>query len=155
MKFLNFKWNRTNAHMNSQRLWQHEQNLQIFKPEEIQAHTERNGHWVAPLTKNIFAIDTHLQRENQFSPTEFHSACPPHVVAGSIPRSRWSTQNELSGVFVDFCSILLCLLRCILSYWSFACLFWFLLLWIFLSLVFCFGFWFLFCFVSCCGDGIF
>lgn len=109
--------------MNSQRLWQHEQNLEIFKSGEIQAHTERNEQWVAPLTKNIFANDTHWQRENQFSPTDFLSACQPQVMAGSMPRSHWPTQNELSGVFADFYFILLCLLRCILSYWFFACLF--------------------------------
>lgn len=46
----------------------------------------------------------------------------------SSSHSRWPTQSELNGVFVALCALL--------SYWSFASILWFLVMWVFKKYLF-------------------
>lgn len=53
---------RTDAHMNSQRLGQHAQGVQRFKPDEVPALRGGSGHEFPLLTKKLSVIDTYCQR---------------------------------------------------------------------------------------------
>lgn len=58
--------NRTEAPMNSQRLWQHTQDLHGFKPDGVSAPTWRGGHGLPPLTKKLYVISTASHRKSAF-----------------------------------------------------------------------------------------
>lgn len=74
----------TDAHMDSQRLWQHPQDLHRFKSGSLPG-----------LTKKLFATDTCKQRENQFSVMKYHLVYQSYSKTGSMIRSSWSTQKKL------------------------------------------------------------
>lgn len=89
--------------MNSQRLCQYAQGLHSFKPDEI---PELRGDMDTAPIPNQKLSPTHnvLQRKSSFSTMESHWLLQPHLKAGPMPSSRWTTQqNELDGIFGDFC----------------------------------------------------
>ena len=53
---------------------------------EVPALRGGGGCRVPPPTKKLFAIDTYLQRENHFSPMEWHWLHQPHFSPGPCPR---------------------------------------------------------------------
>lgn len=55
-----------------------------------------------PLNKKIYVINTPWQRDNRFSPMYYHWVYQSHVRAGLMLMCYWPTQNQLSGIFVDF-----------------------------------------------------
>lgn len=60
--------NRTDARMNSERmLWQHAQDVQIFKPDKFPTWKKGGGHIDSPLTKILSIVDAYWEKENQFS----------------------------------------------------------------------------------------
>lgn len=63
------RYSQMDAHMNTQRQWQHTQDLRSFKPSKILAW-RRSGHTVLPLTKKLFAIDTNPLRKGK--PVFYH-----------------------------------------------------------------------------------
>lgn len=63
------RYSQMDAHMNTQRQWQHTQDLRSFKPSKILA-CRRSGHTVLPLTKKLFAIDTNPLRKGK--PVFYH-----------------------------------------------------------------------------------
>lgn len=80
------------AHMDSQRLALCTR-LHRFKPDGV-----------PPLNKKLSTIDSHWQRENQFSSMACHWEYHPHNRAGPMPPSCLPIQNELSGIFIlDAC----------------------------------------------------
>jgi hypothetical protein len=64
-----FRYDRTDAHMNSDAVAAH------TRPAQVQARrcpsAERGGR-VSVLTKKLFAVDFNWQRESRFSPMEYH-----------------------------------------------------------------------------------
>lgn len=57
------KHNRTDAHLNAQRLWPHAQGLYRFKVDTVSAPRGRSGHDLPSLTKKIPPVDNYLQRK--------------------------------------------------------------------------------------------
>ena len=55
--------NRTDTHMNSQRLWQHGLSLCWFKPYRGSVLRKRCGHMLSSLTKKLSPLDKYLQRK--------------------------------------------------------------------------------------------
>lgn len=49
---------RTDAHMKSQHLWQHTQDICRFKPDKFLVLRRPSGHKVPTLTKKLFAVGT-------------------------------------------------------------------------------------------------
>lgn len=55
--------NRIHAHMNWQRLKQHEKGLYKFKPDKFLMQRERSGHEPPSLIKKLYLTNNHLQRK--------------------------------------------------------------------------------------------
>lgn len=66
-KTMSSRHNKTDAHMNSQRLWQHAQGLHRFKPEGVPALRRGHGHGFLLLTKQLSSIDTLIKVKISFS----------------------------------------------------------------------------------------
>lgn len=62
-KMVYSRYNRTDEHMSSQRLWQHAHGLHKFNPDRVPAQRGRSGNVLPPLTKKLSAADMHLQRK--------------------------------------------------------------------------------------------
>lgn len=60
-KKVSSRHDRTDAHVNSQGLWQHAQG---FQPDEVPALREGCGQGLPPLTKELSAIDIYLHWKN-------------------------------------------------------------------------------------------
>ena len=71
-EIVSFQYNRTDAHVDSQGLWEQAQDLHRFKPDSVPALRGEGGHRFPSYTKKPSAIDTHWQRKNQFSLMECH-----------------------------------------------------------------------------------
>jgi hypothetical protein len=50
-------YNRTGAHMNSQRLWQHAQDLHRVKPDRVPEQRGGSGHEISLLDKKLCFVD--------------------------------------------------------------------------------------------------
>lgn len=90
------------AHTNSKR-----RHVTPFtKPAQVQTRKiltwKRSGHKVPSQNKKLFTTDTFWERENQFSPTEWHWLHQPHARAGPMPRSIWPIQNNSTFLCVCF-----------------------------------------------------
>lgn len=72
-----------------------------LKPDGVPALRGGSGHG-APSLKKLPAINTLWQRKTQFSPLESHRVYYSHLMAGTMSRSSWSTQDELNGISIDF-----------------------------------------------------
>lgn len=70
--------NRTDTHTNSERLWQHVQNLHRFKPDKILSLRRGGRYKILPTNKKVFEIITCWERENHFSSMDCHWAYQPH-----------------------------------------------------------------------------
>ena len=55
--------NRTDAHVNSQRLWQDARGLHRFKPDGVPVLRGKSGHELPSLTKKLSTISICLQRK--------------------------------------------------------------------------------------------
>lgn len=60
----------------------------------------KKGAQASAPTKKLWAIGAHVQRENKFPPMEFNWLTTLQV--SPVPGSSWSTQNQLTVIFVDF-----------------------------------------------------
>lgn len=69
--------------------------LHKLKLDKIPAQKRGCGHKVPPLTEMLFEINTHSERENQFSPMEGHWVYQLHCRVLLMLRDSWSTQNRL------------------------------------------------------------
>lgn len=80
----------------------------------------KSRHWegkrtVSPLPHKLFVMDTCCRRETPVSLLGCYCACQPHFRTGSVPRSRWPTQNRFcfymcaSWLFIGF-GFLVCFL---------------------------------------------
>ena len=77
------RYNRADTHMNSQKLWQHEQGLHGSKPDGASV---LRGEVDISLTQKLSLIENHSQRENEFSPTESLTGYMNHNLrAGPMP----------------------------------------------------------------------
>lgn len=57
------RYNETDLHMNSQRVWQHMQELDKFRANKISAVEKGSGHKAPLLSRKPFVIDTHWKKE--------------------------------------------------------------------------------------------
>lgn len=90
---------RSDVHLTLQRQGQHAQFQARWGPS---TRTE-SGHNLLSLTKQLFAIDNHLQRKHWFSPVESHWADEAYL--GQDPCLEVDgTQNELNSAFGEFLS---------------------------------------------------
>lgn len=95
--------NRTDTHTNSERLWQHAQNLHRFKPDKILSLRRGGRYKTLPTNRKVFEIITCWGRENHFSSMDCHWAYQPHFMEVSMARSSWPKQTPLlMGLFVCF-----------------------------------------------------
>lgn len=58
-----------------------------------------SGYKIPPLTKKLFAIDSHWEREIQFSSVAFHWVFQAHSKAGVMLKVRESTQARSHALF--------------------------------------------------------
>ena len=105
--------------MNTQRSLQNIQGLHRSQPDEVPALRGASEQDLPALTKKLSPTDSTLQMRNYFSLVESHWIYKLHSRAGTMPSTRWPTQNELSGIEGFF-------FKC---YWTFAYILWFLMLW--------------------------
>lgn len=89
----------------------------------------RSRHWLLTLTQKLSAIDTIGQEKIsllQWSLTGHINHASRYALC---PAVSWPTQNNLSGIFVEFLShfalveFFVCFVLFVLSYWSLAYLF--------------------------------
>lgn len=90
--------------MNLQRLWQHAQHLHRHNPRTKKG----SGYKIPPFTKKVFAIDSHREREVQFSSVEWHWVFQAYSKAGSMLKDRWSTQTKSHVWFLLMCVCFVC-----------------------------------------------
>lgn len=69
-------------HINLRGLWQVAEDLHKFKPDNAPALSRRGRQSPRPNHGVLFAINTWLQRENQFSPVVCHWVYQPHSRSG-------------------------------------------------------------------------
>lgn len=69
-------------HINLRGLWQGAEDLHKFKPDNAPALSRRGRQSPRPNHGVLFAINTWLQRENQFSPVMCHWVYQPHSRSG-------------------------------------------------------------------------
>lgn len=88
---------RSDAHMNSQRLWHK------FKPDKFPTKRRASGHIIQLLTMNLFAIDSF--REGKISccffvcfPMEWQWIYQRHPKEGCMLRNNWPRKNRLQGL---------------------------------------------------------
>lgn len=74
--------NRTDAHMNTQRLWQQARDCTCLSPASRGCEDK-----LSSPTKKVFAIDSSWKRESQFSPIECYWVYQPHSRTETMPRS--------------------------------------------------------------------
>lgn len=82
----------------------------MYKSMQIKARLdpsaeEESGHMFPALTKNLSAFEIKIY----FTPVESHWVYYPHLRASRMSSSRWTTQNNLNGIFVYFLSHIFCL----------------------------------------------
>lgn len=65
-------------------------------------------HGLPLLTKKLPATDARVAKGKSVSPRQCNRVYQLYFRVCTVPRSSWPTQNELHGLFVDFCLILLC-----------------------------------------------
>ena len=99
----------TDAHMNSERLWQHALDLHRIKPYGVPSLIGESGHWVSPLTKKLFAIETYWQWEKSvfFNGVSLGIST---TLQGRPPGSRAVGQHNTNSMFVFL--VWFCLLLC-------------------------------------------
>lgn len=90
---------RTDKELNSQRLWQHVQDMYSFKTDKIPALRKGTGHRVLSLTRKLLAIDVFWKEDKPVLPKEYLWAYWPYSRSGSMPRNNWPTHNILKGIF--------------------------------------------------------
>lgn len=90
---LSFRPNRTDAHMKSQKLWQHSM-YKTCTSQTRQDPSTAEGKWhKALLTTKKAACDPHLlERDN-----ECPWVCQPHSKVEPLIRTSWSTPNRVHG----------------------------------------------------------
>lgn len=98
---LSFKYNKTGAHMKSQRLQQHTQGLYRCKLYGVPVLRQGSSHGLPFLTKTLFPIDICLQKKNKLSSKQSHWIYQPYLRLWPMPSNRWQKQNELNGILVD------------------------------------------------------
>lgn len=97
-------YNRADPHMNSKPVWKHIQDL--YNSAILNPTTEKGKWaWSPTLTKNLFAINTFLVRENHF-PSVACLSMSNILQQAPMLRSSWPSQNGFHG----FCVLWLCLL---------------------------------------------
>lgn len=80
------------THILTERLWQHAQSLNSFKPDEIPVLRRESGQGITPLTMKLSVTDTCLQSKNQFFfLVESHRIQQPHFRVGHMPRKYSKT----------------------------------------------------------------
>lgn len=115
---------KTDALMNLQRLWQHPQDCQRFKPDRLPELCWGRGHVPPSLTKMTSPVNIYLQRKkNIISPTESHKVCKPKLRLVVMAKTK-----ELNGIFVGFCFNIALFWLFKQSHWSFAYTAWFLIM---------------------------
>ena len=104
--FKNTFSNRTDADMNLQGLWKHTQFLQRFNPDGFPVIRERDRdrdrvrqREALNLKQELSAI--FLSKEELFFCTWVSLGILTTIKCGSMPRSRWPTQNDLNCMSVD------------------------------------------------------
>lgn len=107
-----FRCNRTDVHMNSQRLWQHTR-VQARRTSSSQTESSTEREWEGdlggstpppPLIRKRFAIYICWLQGNSVFSNEVSQAHQAHCRAGSVP-SSWLMQNKLCFL-EDFLSCL-------------------------------------------------
>lgn len=100
--------------------------MRRFTPDGVPGLREGSKLRLPPLTRKLSATDTCLQRENLLSAVESRWVSGSHWRAGPTPSSKWPTQKEHNGIFVDvfvsFCfefCFNFCLLGLLLVYFHF------------------------------------
>lgn len=96
--------------MSTQRPWQNTWGLHRSQSDEVPALKGASEHDLLALTKKPSPTDSSLQMRNYFSLVESHWIYKLHSRAGTMPSSRWPTQNELSdieGFFFNVTGLLL------------------------------------------------
>lgn len=122
--------NKMDTNVNSQRLWQGPHRL---KPDKIPALRRPADNLTPP--QQLFVMDTCYRRETSVSLLGCYCACQPHFRTGSVPRSRWPTQNRFcfymcaSWLFIGF-GFLVCFLLADFHFLFFVVFFLFLFLWV-------------------------
>lgn len=99
--------NRTDARMNTQRLWQHVRDSTCLSPASRGCEDK-----LSSPTKKVFAIDTFWKRESQFSPIECYCVYQPHSRTETMPRSglvniKWIPCFSLFVWLLFFCFVCL------------------------------------------------
>lgn len=83
---------RAGAHRNSQRLWEHAEDVHKLKAEKFQRLEEK----VLPLAKKLFMVDSFWGNSSM----KYHWTYPPDFRAGPMSRSSWSAQIKLHFFFL-------------------------------------------------------
>lgn len=77
---------------NSQRLWEHAEDVHKLKAEKFQRLEEK----VLPLAKKLFMVDSFWGNSSM----KYHWIYPPDFRAGPMSRSSWSAQIKLHFFFL-------------------------------------------------------
>lgn len=109
-KLVASRCSRTTAHMDVERVPMHVQYLHRYKPYRVPTLRHRFG--LPSLTKMLPALDTHSQRENQFSQWSAFR-CMKHGLGWSWGPSLFGQHKKNSTITLfTFSSITLCLDIC-------------------------------------------
>lgn len=96
--------------MNSQKEWQHTQDLQVQTGQNARPEKGKQTQVVC-LTKELLIVDTFWEKEHPFSPLECHWMYELPSRADPMPKSSWQIQNQLhvflSVLFVQLCYFVL------------------------------------------------
>lgn len=91
--------NRIDAHMNSESLWPHMQDLHKSNLCKIPALKWGSRHRVLSLIKNQFTIDVSCQTGNQVDQMECHLVILTSRQAGPMLKSSWANAKKDSGIW--------------------------------------------------------